>query len=236
MFTPAATAARTASEPEWWNVPSPRFCTRWRSSVKGAMPIHCAPSPPICVIPVISPLPSGLSRTIVWQPMPAPTSVPSGALSDELCGHPRGDRAGHHVGVQVELGRQQPLAAVVALADDAGRVCGAVEHLLELRLEERALLLDDEDLVEPVGELADDLRLQRPDHAELQQPDGGQPLEAETAQGVHEIAVGLAGRDDAEPRVASAVDSVEAVLARVREREVGAHAVQRSLQLERSGR
>ena len=37
MFTPAATAARTASEPEWWKVPSPRFCTRWESSVKGAL-------------------------------------------------------------------------------------------------------------------------------------------------------------------------------------------------------
>ena len=88
MFTPAATAARTASEPEWWKVPSPRFWTRWVSSVKGAMPIHCAPSPPICVMPVISPLPSGLSRTIVWQPIPPPTSVPSGALIELLCGQP----------------------------------------------------------------------------------------------------------------------------------------------------
>ncbi len=56
--------------------------------MNGAMPIHCAPSPPICVMPVISPLPSGLSRTIVWQPMPAPTSVPSGALIELLCGQP----------------------------------------------------------------------------------------------------------------------------------------------------
>ena len=88
MFTPAATAARTASEPEWWKVPSPRFWTRWLSSVNGAMPIHCAPSPPICVMPVISPLPSGFSRTIVWQPMPAPTSVPSGAFVELLCGQP----------------------------------------------------------------------------------------------------------------------------------------------------
>ena len=88
MFTPAATAARTASEPEWWKVPSPRFWTRWLSSVNGAMPIHCAPSPPICVMPVISPLPSGFSSTIVWQPMPAPTSVPSGAFTELLCGQP----------------------------------------------------------------------------------------------------------------------------------------------------
>ena len=56
--------------------------------MNGAWPIHCAPSPPICVMPVTSPLPSGFSSTIVWQPMPPPTSVPSGALSDELCGQP----------------------------------------------------------------------------------------------------------------------------------------------------
>ena len=126
--------------------------------MNGAMPIHCAPSPPICVMPVISPLPSGLSSTIVWQPMPAPTSVPSGALVELLWGQPeqkngeraaigsgrgraaissrarsprvhrgqlhpgaqpRRHRARHQVGVEVELRRQQRLAALVALADDA---------------------------------------------------------------------------------------------------------------------
>jgi hypothetical protein len=29
-----------------------------------------------------------LSSTIVWQPIPAPTSVPSGALIELLCGQP----------------------------------------------------------------------------------------------------------------------------------------------------
>ena len=97
-FTPAAIAARTASEPEWWKVPSPRFWTKCPSSVNGAMPIHCAPSPPICVIPVMSPRPSGFSRIIVWQPIPAPTSVPSGVGVELLCGQPEqknGVRGGH---------------------------------------------------------------------------------------------------------------------------------------------
>ena len=49
MFTPAATAARIASRPEWKYVPSPRFWNMCGRSVKGAMPIQVAPSPPIWV-------------------------------------------------------------------------------------------------------------------------------------------------------------------------------------------
>ena len=129
--------------------------------MNGAMPIHCAPSPPICVMPVISPLPSGFSSTIVWQPMPAPTSVPSGACTELLCGQPEqkngvrcaigssagrpwisasfrearldrvdphaarlepgGDGARDQVGVEVELARQERLAA----ARRACRGCAA---------------------------------------------------------------------------------------------------------------
>ena len=87
---PAATAARTASEPEWWNVPSPMFCTKWSASTNGSMPSQCAPSPPIWLRPVTSPTcSSGISSTIVWQPMPAPTREPSGiAVVEVLCGQP----------------------------------------------------------------------------------------------------------------------------------------------------
>src|SRR5215216_110027 len=145
MLTPAATAARTASEPEWWKVPSPRFCTRCRSSVYGAMPIHWAPSPPICVMPVISPLPSGLSRTIVWQPMPAPTSVPSGALIEELCGQPEqkngarcaiGRAARDAVeAAQVRLDRIEPQAAAAQPGAHGAREHVRVE--VELEREQR---------------------------------------------------------------------------------------------------
>ena len=213
MFTPAATAARTASEPEWWKVPSPMFWTRWRSSVNGAMPIHWAPSPPIWVMPVISPLPSGFSSTIVWQPMPPPTSVPSGALVELLCGQPEqknGERVGHGqrpraTGDLVELARggrprtaapagalrraataratrsasrsrvggKKRRAALVALAHDPGSVRHAVEGVLQVRLDERALLLGHQDLVEPAGEVPHDAGLERPDHPQLEQADPG---------------------------------------------------------------
>ena len=63
----------------------------------------------------------------------------------------------------------------------------------------------------------------------------GAVVEAEAAQGVAQVVVRLAGRDDAEPRVAGALDAVDAVLARVGQREVGADAEQRALHLERGG-
>ena len=78
-----------ASEPEWWKVPSPRFWMKWGSSVKGARPSHWAPSPPIWGMPTSWPRRSPPSRaTIVWQPMPMPTSSSGWARVEELCGQP----------------------------------------------------------------------------------------------------------------------------------------------------
>ena len=89
MSTPDATAARIASEPEWKNVPSPRFWTRCLRSRNGAMPIHCAPSLPMHVRPTRSPTRSAsISPTMAWQPMPPPTSVPGSTRVLVLCGHP----------------------------------------------------------------------------------------------------------------------------------------------------
>ena len=89
MFAPAATAARTASEPEWSNVPSPMFWVKWSRSRNGAMPIHCNPSPPIWDTPVTVPACSeSISITRAWQPMPAPTRVPGSGLVELLCGQP----------------------------------------------------------------------------------------------------------------------------------------------------
>jgi len=59
MFTPLATAKLIAIWPEWNSVPSPMFWKRCRVSVKGEMPTHWAPSPPICVRPMISPKRAG---------------------------------------------------------------------------------------------------------------------------------------------------------------------------------
>ena len=129
---------------------------------------------------------------------------------------------------------------LVALADDARGVSGAVEDVLELGLEERALLLDHEDLVESGRELAHDLRLERPDHPKPEDADAPACqlgfAEPELAQRVLEIVVGLACRDDAEPPVALPLDAVDAVLARVGEREIGADAEEGALQVERRRR
>ena len=51
-----------------------------------------------------------------------------------------------------------------------GRAGRRVEHVLELRLDEGALLLDDEDGLQPIGEAARTLRLQRKRHCHLVEP------------------------------------------------------------------
>ena len=79
-------------------MPSPRFWMMWSVPTNGSMPIHWAPSPPIWVIPVIVPTRSGsIISTMPWQPMPPPTSAPSGTLVLVLWGQPEqknGLRAG----------------------------------------------------------------------------------------------------------------------------------------------
>ena len=53
------------------------------------MPIHWLPSPPIWVMPVMVPRwPPPMKLTMPWQPIPAPTSDPSGTSVPVLCGHP----------------------------------------------------------------------------------------------------------------------------------------------------
>ena len=151
-----------------------------------------------------------------------------------------GHRAGDHVRVEVQLHGQQALSALVALAHHAGRVRAAVERLLERRLHERALLLDHQDLVEAAGELARDLTLQRPDHAQLEDADAGAVelafAQPEVAQRVEQVEIGLAARHDAQPGVARALDAVDPVLAGVGEGQIGAHAQHGALHVERLGR
>src|SRR5215207_959633 len=151
----------------------------------------------------------------------------------------RRHRPADQVGVEVQLAREQRLAALVLLAEDARSAGCAVERVLQEGLDERALLLRDQYLVEPAGELAGDLRLERRDHAELQDADAGAlegaAVEPELAQGVHQVVVGLAGDHDAEPGALRALDAVQTVLARVRERQLGAWAEEGALHVERGG-
>ena len=150
-----------------------------------------------------------------------------------------GQRARHHVGVEVELGGQQRRVALVALADDARRAGGAVEGLLEGGLHERALLLDDEDLVEAAGERrARSSRSSGQIIPSFRMPHAG-ALQLALARGRAGAAPG-AGRSSALPAATmpsqasrGALDAVDRVLARVGERQLGARTEQRALQLQR---
>jgi len=107
--------------------------------------------------------------------------------------------------------RHGPLAAVflVELADHARHALAgadpAKQLLLELVLDELALFLDHQDLFQPLGKAADRLRLQRPDHAALEQaqPDAraGGLVQSEVGQRLARVEVGLAAGDDAKARV-----------------------------------
>ena len=145
-------------------------------------------------------------------------------------------RASNEVGVQVELGGQQALAILVGLAHHQRGMGPAVEGLLERGLDEGALLLHHHDLVEAAREVMDDLALQRPHHAQLEDADAGALerafAEPEAAQRVHQVVIGLAAGDDAQPCVAGALDPVHAVLARVGERQVRTDAQHRAFHVE----
>ena len=101
--------------------------------------------------------------------------------------------------------------AVLELADDARtdvailRICPVVEFFLQLVFEQLPFFLDDEDFLQPFGKLADAFRFQRPDHADLVEPDadfgGERVIDAEFVQGLTDIEIALAGRQNPQPRI-----------------------------------
>ena len=103
--------------------------------------------------------------------------------------------------------RAHPLALLVELADHARAhvVAPVVELLLQLVLDDLPLLLDDEDLLEALGELAHALGLERPRHRDLVDAHadlGGVGLgDAEVVERLPHVEVALAAGDDAEPRL-----------------------------------
>ncbi len=121
--------------------------------------------------------------------------------------------------------RQEALVVMVHLADDAGpHVITPVEQLLlDLILDDLAALLDHQDLFKTDGEVAHALRLQRPRHADLVEPqaDLGCDLrrDAELAQRLAHVLITLAGRHDAVTGVRRIHgDAVDLVGARERDR------------------
>ena len=113
-------------------------------------------------------------------------------------------------------------AAVEILADDARRAMRAVEDRAHLIFDQRPLLLDDDDEVEALGEVAHDDGIERPYHADLEQAQAERSAivgEAEVAERLQQILPGFARRDHADPCAgAVADDAVEAIGARIGER------------------
>ena len=118
--------------------------------------------------------------------------------------------------------REQRFAAGRLLAADQGSVGQVVEDLADLRLDEAALVLDDDDLFEALGELAQAPRLDRRDAAEFEHADAMTVerglVQAEKLERQTQVAVRLAGRDQADAIAgAGATDAVEAVGVDVRQ-------------------
>ena len=112
--------------------------------------------------------------------------------------------------------REQRLAGGRLLAADQGPVGQVVENLADLGLDETALVLDDDDLLETLGELAQAPRLDRRYAAKLEHPDAVAIergfVQPEQFERQTQVAVGLTGRDQADAVAgAGAADAVEAV-------------------------
>ena len=108
------------------------------------------------------------------------------------------------VGVERALGREQPVAALVLLADDQRLHRGAVEVLAHLHLDQRALLLDDDDHLEPAREILEVLDVERPRAADLEQAHaelvGARLVDAEVVERLAHVEIALADRHDADLR------------------------------------
>ena len=103
--------------------------------------------------------------------------------------------------------------ALVVLADHAlGLGAGIiVKVFLELALDDAALFLDHEDLALALHEFQRVVQGERPDHADLVDVDAvraaGGLVEADQAQRLHQVEMGLAGGDDAVGRARDVVDA-----------------------------
>ena len=120
----------------------------------------------------------------------------------------------------------------VPLADADRLVGGAVKLLAHLHFEQRALLLDDDDEIEAVGEFGEFAPAERPGAADLVKPDAELVafdfVDAEFVEGLADVEIALAGGDDADLRVAPARgdDAVELVGAHESEHGVALVVVQ----------
>jgi hypothetical protein len=153
-----------------------------------------------------------------WQPMPAVARLPSGTRVEVLCGQPE-QKYGMRAKLVLVLAsdfsldsRNARRASIRSLVWNFRAHVGApvVELLLELVLDDRALFLDHQDFLEPLGELARAFALERPDHADLVHADAdvGRHLlvDTEVVERLAHVEIGLAGGDDAEARIGAVDD------------------------------
>ena len=114
-------------------------------------------------------------------------------------------RESHLIARERAMRGKQGCALLVVLADDHRRVRLPVQQLFQLRLDQGALLLDHDDLLEAGREAPHAFALERPDQAELEhaqaKPGGHLAVDAEIGERLAQVQVRLAGRDDAEPRM-----------------------------------
>ena len=139
----------------------------------------------------------------------------------------RADRDGDLVRVERALRREQPLAALVLLADDRRRV-GACRRAASLICVSISARFSSTTMIvsRPSAKRRTRLRLERPGAA---RPCRGEPevggadlVDAEVVERLQHVEVALAGRDDADPRPAAAGDHVRSsVLARRRRARAG---------------
>ena len=121
---------------------------------------------------------------------------------------PVADSDGDVVGVQRGMHREQPAAALIALADQLRLPAGVIQLLAHLHFEQRALFLDHDDQIDVAGEIEDFRRHDRPWRADLEQPDAElirlRLADAQISQRLAHIEIGFSGGDNANFRVGAA--------------------------------
>src|SRR5258705_6251884 len=109
------------------------------------------------------------------------------------------------VGIERALHREQPIAALVLLADADRLVGGAVKLFAYLHLDQRTLLLHHDDELEAVGELLEVVPADRPWASDLVEPDAEivalDLVDTELVERLAHIEIALADRDDADLRL-----------------------------------
>ncbi|VCU06944.1 hypothetical protein RHODGE_RHODGE_00034 [Rhodoplanes serenus] len=117
---------------------------------------------------------------------------------------PLADRQRDGGGIERALDREQPAALLVLLADDDRLVGGAVQLLAHLHLDQRTLLLDHHQEIEPGGRLQHVVAADRIGAADLNEAQAeivaAHLVEAEQVERQAHVEIALADREEAEPR------------------------------------